>query len=190
MSIPTILFLALGLAMDAFAVSVASGLEIRRLRVYHAFRLALFFGLFQAMMPLVGWLAGLSLRTFIQAWDHWLAFALLAGVGGKMILEATWMQAEEKAAPQHLHSAYILLMLSIATSIDALAVGLGLSFLSVDVVLPAAIIGLVTFALSFAGVFVGGRFGHFFESRIEVAGGAVLIGIGVKMLITHLAARI
>lgn len=187
MSLWTTFFIAVGLAMDAFAISVASGLEIRRLHVYHAFRIALFFGLFQAMMPLLGWMAGMSLRAFIESWDHWVAAALLFGVGGKMILEATWLKSEVKEDDDsYPHGVYVLLMLSIATSLDALAVGLSLSIVSVDIVVPALIIGLVTFALCFLGVFVGGRFGHFFESKIEVVGGGILIAIGIKLLATHI----
>jgi len=174
--------------MDAFAVSIASGVAIQPLHMYHAVRIALFFGLFQALMPLIGWLAGLSLPGFVAAWDHWIAFGLLSGIGAKMILEAGWMKSDdethtEAGAP---YSTSILLVLSIATSIDALAVGLSLSMLAVAILLPAIVIGLVTFGLSFVGVFIGDRVGHFFERKIEVLGGAVLIGIGTKTLIEHL----
>ena len=192
MSITTVLFLALGLAMDAFAVSIASGLAIQRLRLHHALRLAVFFGLFQALMPLLGWLAGLGLRSLIEAWDHWIAFGLLTAIGGKMIGEATWMKSDEEAAVAdgYPHSVSVLLLLAVATSIDALAVGLSLSLLAVAIVLPALVIGVVTFGMSFAGVFIGDRFGHFFESKIEVVGGVILIGIGAKILIEHLTKAI
>lgn len=185
MSFISILFISLGLAMDAFAVSISSGLTIHRLRVGHAFRIALFFGVFQAIMPVIGWLAGLSVQEYIASIDHWIAFALLSIVGGRMIYESSVL-GDDKNEKDPLNI-YVLLMLSIATSMDALAVGLSLSFLNIAIALPAIIIGCVTFALSFAGVYIGDRFGHFFESRIEIAGGLILIGIGIKILIEHLS---
>jgi len=187
MGILTITLIAFGLAMDAFAVSVTSGVAIRELRVKHAFRIALFFGAFQAIMPLVGWLSGLGLRSFILGIDHWVAFALLTFVGGKMIYESTRMGLTDKN--RDYLNVYVLLVLSVATSIDALAVGFGFAFLQVSVVTPILIIGIVTFALSLVGVFFGNRLGHVFENKIEIAGGLILIGIGVKILIEHLIAR-
>jgi len=135
-------------------------------------------------MPVIGWLAGLSVREFISAVDHWVAFALLFMVGGKMIYEATFMEKDDdKKDPLNIS---VLLILSIATSIDALAVGFTLSFINVEIVTPAIIIGIITFVFSFAGVYIGDRFGHFMEKKIEVLGGVVLIGIGVKILLEHL----
>jgi putative Mn2+ efflux pump MntP len=184
MNIITILFIAIGLAMDAFAVSITSGLTIKNLKINHAFRIAIFFGLFQAIMPAVGWLAGFNLRDFISNIDHWIAFGLLSAIGFKMIFESAKMKSDEKKInPLNIR---ILLILSVATSIDALAVGLSLSFLKISIVTPAIIIGAITFFLSFTGVFIGNRFGHFFENRIEFIGGLVLISIGVKILIEHL----
>ncbi|HIJ66030.1 MAG TPA: manganese efflux pump [Candidatus Hydrogenedentes bacterium] len=185
MSLITVVFVAFGLAMDAFAVSVASGFAIKRLRAKHALRIALFFGLFQAFMPVIGWSAGLGLRGLITALDHWIAFGLLAGIGGRMIYEAAVIKSVERKVD--LESIYVLLVLSVATSIDALVVGLSLSFLSVAIVTPAIVIGAITFCCSFAGVYVGDHFGHFFEKKIEILGGVVLIGIGLKILIQHLA---
>ena len=185
MSTLTILVIALGLAMDAFAVSITSGLAIKRLRAGHALKIALFFGAFQALMPVIGWLAGLGLKDFISAVDHWIAFLLLVFVGGKMIYEATLMDEEEGGEKDPLNL-LVLLILSVATSIDALAVGLSLSFIGIDIVTPALIIGAVTFSLSFLGVYMGDRFGHFFESKIEVLGGLILIAIGLKILVEHL----
>jgi putative Mn2+ efflux pump MntP len=179
-----ILFIALGLAMDAFAVSITSGFTTKQLKVNHAFRLAAFFGLFQAIMPVIGWLAGFGLRDFISGIDHWIAFGLLSIIGVKMILESTKMSPDKKIDPLNI---YVLLMLSIATSIDALAVGLTLSVLNISIITPAIIIGIITFLLSFIGVFIGDRFGHFFENKIEALGGLILIGIGIKILIEHLA---
>ena len=184
MSIITILFIAVGLSMDAFAVSVTSGFAIKNLKANNAFKIAFFFGAFQAMMPVIGWLAGAGLRDSIASFDHWIAFGLLSIIGCKMIFESTKMKGnDEKNDPLNL---YTLLILSVATSIDALAVGLSLSFLKVYIATPAAIIGATTFVISFAGVFVGNRVGHFFENKIEIFGGLILIAIGVKILIEHL----
>lgn len=183
MGLPTMVLIALGLAMDAFAVSISSGLTIRDCGVRHATLIASFFGGFQALMPVVGWLAGLTLRSYIMAWDHWLAFSLLAFIGGKMIYESTVMEEEDRCTTLSFH---LLLGLSVATSIDALAVGVTFAFLDVLILTPVLIIGAVTFALSYVGVLVGKRLGHFFERRIEVVGGLVLIGIGLKILIEHL----
>jgi putative Mn2+ efflux pump MntP len=181
-----ILFVAVGLSMDAFAVSVVTGSVYRELKVRHALRMALSFGGFQAIMPIIGFLAGISLRRFISAYDHWIAFGLLAFVGGKMIYESLKIEAAEKNLdPCNL---LVLLTLSVATSIDALAIGITLSMLTASIVSTAAIIGVVTFALSYAGIFIGKRFGHFFESKIEIVGGVILIAIGLKILIQHLTA--
>lgn len=170
--------------MDAFAVSITSGLTIHRLKVRHALIIATFFGGFQAIMPVIGWLAGLTVQEYIAAIDHWLAFALLSLVGGKMIYESTFMDEEkERKNPLNI---YVLLILSIATSIDALAVGLSFSFLNVSIILPAIAIGVITFILSFSGVYIGDKFGHFFENKIEIFGGLILIAIGLKILLEHL----
>ena len=185
MSLITILFIAVGLAMDAFAVSVASGVTIQRLRIRHALRIALFFGAFQAFMPVVGWLAGLGVREFIASVDHWVAFGLLSFIGAKMIYESRRFGPTEKETDPL--NVYVLLVLSIATSIDALAVGLTLSFIASAIIVPVIIIGIVTFVLSFLGVYIGDHFGHFFERKIEVAGGIILISIGVNILIQHFA---
>jgi putative Mn2+ efflux pump MntP len=184
MNLWTLLLIAVGLSMDAFAVSVASGIAIKRLRVSHALRIAAAFGLFQAIMPVVGWLSGVTLRPLIAGLDHWVAFALLSVVGAKMIYEATRIEAAEN--PANPLNVFVLLMLSVATSLDALAVGFSFAILSVSIAVPALVIGAVTFALCLAGVFVGRMSGHFFEKRIEVAGGLVLIGIGFKILFDHL----
>lgn len=186
MQLVVILFIAVGLSMDAFAVSIVTGSMYRELKIRHALRMALFFGGFQAVMPILGFLAGLSLKGLISAYDHWIAFGLLVFVGGKMIYESLKIEAAQKNLdPSNL---LVLLALSVATSIDALAVGISLSMLTASIVGAAAIIGLVTFALSYTGILIGKRFGHFFESRIEIVGGLILIGIGVKILVQHLAA--
>ena len=180
----TIVFIAFGLAMDAFAVSVASGFTIKKLKVHHALRIAIFFGAFQAIMPAVGWLAGLSLRNLISEFDHWIAFVLLAAIGGKMIYESFKLESDKKQIDPLRPG--VLLMLSIATSIDALAVGVTFAFLNMAIIWPVAVIGLITFATSFMGVFIGDKFGHIFESKIEFIGGLILIAIGLKTLLQHL----
>jgi putative Mn2+ efflux pump MntP len=186
MKLLTILFIAVGLAMDAFAVAVVTGSVYKEFKVRHALRMALFFGGFQAVMPVIGFLAGLGLKDYIEAYDHWVAFALLCLVGGKMIYESFKIEAAERNRdPSNL---LVLLALSFATSIDALAVGITLSLLKTPILLAATIIGLVTFGLSYCGVSLGKRFGHFFESKVEVAGGVILIVIGLKILIEHLTA--
>jgi putative Mn2+ efflux pump MntP len=165
-------------------VSIVSGGAYRQLHVKHALRMALFFGAFQAFMPLIGSLAGLSFRDYIQNYAHWVAFALLAAVGGKMIYESFKIKSVEKNPDPS--NVFVLLVLSVATSIDALAIGITLSLITSSVALAVIIIGLITFMLSYAGVVIGKRFGHFFENRIEALGGLVLIGIGVKILCGHL----
>jgi len=184
MDIISIIFIAFGLAMDAFAVSITSGLTIKQLRINDALKIAIFFGSFQAIMPLIGWSAGLSFRDFISGIDHWIAFGLLSLIGCKMIYESSKMEVNSKKIDPL--NVSVLLMLSIATSIDALAVGLSLSFLNVSIALPAIIIGVVTFLLSIFGVYLGNRFGHYFERKIEIIGGLILIGIGIRILINHL----
>ena len=179
----TILLIAIGLAMDALAVSITSGLAINDLRIRNAGQIALFFGAFQAGMPLLGWLGGVSAREVITGIDHWIAFGLLCLIGGKMIYESTKLGSDEKKIkPLDLS---VLLFLAIATSLDALAVGISFAFLKMAIITPAIIIGVTTFSLSFLGVYVGNVSGHFFENKIEVLGGLILIGIGLKILIEH-----
>lgn len=184
MSLITVIFVAFGLAMDSFAVSIASGITIKNLKINNALKVAFSFGLFQAFMPLVGWLAGLSLREISSGIDHWIAFALLILIGLKMIYESLKIESASKGLDSL--NIYILLMLSIATSIDALAVGLSFAFLKIYIVTPVIIIGIVTFLLSLLGIVIGNKLGHFFEKKIEIAGGLILIGIGIKILIEHL----
>ncbi len=174
--------------MDAFAVSIASGATMKRLHLPNAMKMGLFFGGFQVLMPVAGWAAGLSMKNFIMAWDHWIAFGLLSAVGGKMIYESFRMkEAEEcgkgKACP---FDTGALTVLAVATSIDALAVGLTFSLLQISIIGPVLIIGLVTFLMSVAGVKIGSAGGHFFENKMEAAGGLVLIAIGLKILFEHL----
>jgi putative Mn2+ efflux pump MntP len=181
-----IIVIAVGLAMDAFAVSIVSGAAYRQLHLRHALRMAAFFGAFQAVMPLVGYLAGYAVRAYIITWDHWVAFGLLAFVGSKMLFEA--FEISPKRHNYDPANIAILLTLSVATSIDALAVGITLSLITEMILTAVLIIGVVTFALSYLGTVLGKRFGHLFEWKIEAFGGIVLIAIGVKILLQHLLA--
>jgi putative Mn2+ efflux pump MntP len=184
MDMPTVMLIAVGLAMDCFAVSITNGILMKNTRINDALKIAMCFGLFQAGMPIIGWLAGLGVIEFISSFDHWTAFGLLCIIGGKMIYEST--KIEPKKTEAEIQSISVLLMLSIATSIDALAVGLSFAFLRVAITIPIIVIGTVTFLLSFIGVFAGNRFGAFFGKRIETVSGLILIGIGIKILAEHL----
>jgi len=179
-----IILIAIGLSMDAFAVSITSGITIQCLKIRHAFRIAFFFGLFQAIMPVLGWLAGMGLKNYVEAFDHWIAFGLLTFIGGKMIYEAVWItEVEKKCDPLNL---IVLFGLAIATSIDALAVGITFAFIKVPIITPALLIGLITFSISLGGVFIGNRMGDRLSSKMEVIGGLILIGIGIKILLQHI----
>jgi putative Mn2+ efflux pump MntP len=183
----TLLGIAVGLAMDAFAVAIGAGLQLCHVTRRQTFRLAWHFGLFQAFMPVLGWLAGLTLVDYIAPVDHWIAFGLLGFIGGKMIYEAL-RRPEEDVDRCDPTKGWSLVMLSVATSIDALAVGLSLALLGIDIWYPALVIGIVAGALTVAGLELGTRFGALLGRRMEVVGGVILIGIGVKILLEHLTA--
>ena len=182
-----LVLIGVGLSMDAFAVALCKGLGMRRVNYAHAAVIALFFGVFQAVMPLIGWVLGTQFARYITSVDHWIAFALLGYIGGKMIWDALH-EAPETApcAGEGRLDLKELLMLAVATSIDALAVGITFAFLQVSILPAVATIGLITFALSFAGVVVGNRFGTRFQKKAEIAGGVVLVLIGLKILLEHL----
>jgi putative Mn2+ efflux pump MntP len=183
----TVFGIGVGLAMDAFAVSVVCGAVFGQLHILHAVRMALFFGVFQSVMPLLGFAAGKTFEGVIGVYDHWIAFILLVAVGGKMIYEAFKIE-EVESKPADPSSLVTLLVLSLATSIDALAVGVTLSLVTHSIAGAVIIIGVITFVLSYAGYCIGKRFGHFFENKIEILGGLILIAIGCKILIQHLLA--
>ena len=184
MDIFSMLLLAIGLAMDAFSVSITRGM-ILKCNFKYALTIAIFFGAFQALMPVAGWLAGEQLASLVELWAPWIAFILLALVGGKMIYEG--LQEEDKDEDVcRVFSIRDILILSVATSIDAFAVGVTFAFLNTPILLPIIIIGLVTFVLSFMGVYLGKRVGHLFGNKIEVLGGLILIGIGLKILLENL----
>ena len=187
MGIVELLLTAIALSMDAFAVSVCKGLGMRRMRYDQAFVISLYFGVFQALMPLIGWLLGTSFSRYIQAFDHWIAFVLLAFLGGKMLWDVFHEKedGEQESAERRLDHRE-LFMLAIATSIDALAVGIAFACLDVNIWSSISIIGVTTLVISFAGVWIGNRFGNRFQKKAEIAGGLVLILIGVKILAEHL----
>lgn len=180
--------IGVGLSMDAFAVSICKGLGMRRLNMRQALVIGLFFGGFQALMPLIGWALGTQLADFITPIDHWIAFILLVLIGGKMLFDAFSGGDEEDAGePKDARLDFKeLLMLAIATSIDALAVGITFAFLGVNIVVAIAVIGVTTFVLSVVGVAVGHAFGARYEKGATIAGGIVLILIGCKILLEHL----
>jgi len=185
-SILLVLGIALALALDAFAVSLGLGLSLKPATSGQTFRLAFHFGLFQFLMPVVGWAAGETLIRYIEKYDHWVAFALLLGVGGKMIVESFRPEkgsAAERADPTRGIS---LLVLSVATSLDALAVGLSLAALRVAIILPAVVIGIVAFTMTATGMKIGPVLGKVIGRRAELLGGVILILIGIKILADHL----
>ena len=185
MELLAVIAIAVGLAMDTFAVSIVTGAAYKQLHLRHTLRMAGFFGGFQALMPVVGYLAGLTVRQYVSNYDHWIAFGILAAVGLKMIYESFKIK-EERRTPNPANLA-VVLVLAVATSIDALAVGITLSLITNAIALAVIIIGVVTFGLSFAGVYIGKKFGHFFEGGIEAIGGLVLIGLGIKIVLQHVA---
>lgn len=186
MSFAAILLLAVGLAMDATAVAAARGLAAGRVRFAEALRLAALFGFFQAAMPCVGWLVGDRFGTALAAWDHWIAFVLLVGIGLHMLWEAA------HPADGAVHGSFelrTLLLLAVATSIDALAAGVTLPLLHAPMGLTLATIGGVTFTLSLGGVYAGRRFGARLGARLDALGGVVLVGLGVRTLVLHFMGR-
>ncbi|WP_303136821.1 manganese efflux pump MntP family protein [uncultured Eubacterium sp.] len=182
------LLLGVGLAMDAFAVSICKGLAMRKVNKKQAVIIALFFGGFQAIMPVIGWLLCKGFQTYIEVFDHWIAFALLAFIGVKMIIE-TLREKEDDVVIEEMDPPLDMkemLMLAIATSIDALAVGISLAALDRPIVESAAIIGVVTFVISIIGVYIGNFFGNRYKKRAELTGGIILVLIGVKILCEHM----
>lgn len=175
-----------GLSMDAFAVSICKGLGMRKVNYRHTFLIALFFGGFQALMPLAGWLLGRQFERYITAVDHWIAFGLLALIGGNMLRDAFRNEPESTSGCGDRLDLKELLLMAIATSIDALAVGISFAFLGVNIWLAIAVIGITTFVICTAGVFVGNRFGTRYQKRAAIAGGVILILLGLKILLEHL----
>ena len=186
MSFTYVLGVALALSMDAFAVSIGLSLSKEGLRGMRAVRLASFFGLFQFMMPIAGWAAGRSIVALIAAYDHWIAAGLLVFVGGRMIFESFHKEEEMERKTADATKGFALVLLAVATSVDALAVGLGFGALRVPIVLPAAVIGAVCFSVTLAGSKIGPWLGRLAGKWAEIAGGVVLLLIAAKILTEHL----
>jgi putative Mn2+ efflux pump MntP len=186
----SIVLIGFSLAMDAFAVSVSFGISIKNLRAFHAVRASLFFAFFQFAMPVAGWYLGMAFAAYIRSFDHWVAFGLLVLIGGKMLFEASKAKEEKETGGQgkDIRSLSCLLLLSVATSIDALAVGLSFSLLGQGIWLPAILISVITFAVCLTGFEFGRRIGVLLEKRAGILGGLILIGIGVKILLEHFLA--
>ncbi|MCM1107230.1 MAG: manganese efflux pump MntP family protein [Blautia sp.] len=179
--------IGVGLSMDAFAVSVCKGLAMEKVNKKQAVVIGLYFGGFQALMPMLGWLLGIRFQQYITSIDHWVAFMLLAFIGGKMIAEALREKDEIESGPKDQPLDHKeLLLLAIATSIDALAVGITFAFLDTPIFEAIVIIGCTTFVLSIVGVIVGNFFGTRYKKRAEISGGVILILIGLKILLEHL----
>jgi putative Mn2+ efflux pump MntP len=184
MDLLTLVLIGIGLSMDCFAVSLALGSITKSGLTRAAFLIAFFFGAFQAGMTVLGWAAGVSVLGFISVYDHWIAFILLLVIGGKMISES--IDGEEEKAPVDVLKMFPLIALSLATSIDALAVGFSFGILRNAVLIPALIIGIICGAISFAGVMVGEQLEDLLGKKMEIVGGLILILIGVKILVEHL----
>jgi putative Mn2+ efflux pump MntP len=184
MGLLEIIIIAIGLSMDAFAVSVTLGLSVEKPTIKHFVIPALFFGFFQGIMPLIGFFVGLKFASSIQNLDHWIAFVLLAFIGGKMIKES--FSKEEEKVNNNSFRFFRMLILAIATSIDALAVGVTFAFFEVNILKAIFLIGVTTFLISICGVKIGNIFGSKYKSKAEFAGGVILILIGAKILIEHL----
>jgi manganese efflux pump family protein len=183
MGILALVILGIGLSFDTFAVSVSCGLIENRIRFLQATRIAIIFAIFQALMPVLGWFLGLSIKNYIVQIDHWIAFSLLSLIGIKMIYESISDKAEKNINPRDIK---VILMFAIATTIDALAVGITFAFLNVKLIRAALIIGIITYIVSMLGILFGKKAGKHFGNKIEIAGGIILIAIGVKILVEHL----
>ena len=181
-----IFMIGVGLSMDAFAASICKGLNMRRLNIKNMLIIGLFFGGFQALMPAVGWLLGKQFESYITSVDHWVAFALLVFIGGKMIYDVFTEKNEDECGEKtNRLDMKEVLTLAVATSIDALAVGISFAFLQVDILKAVSVIGVTTFVLSVIGVAVGNVFGSKYEKKATLAGGIILILIGLKFLLEH-----
>ncbi|MBQ9833255.1 MAG: manganese efflux pump [Clostridia bacterium] len=182
MSIWELFIVAVGLSMDAFAVSVCKGLSVPKVRLRHSLTVGVYFGGFQALMPLIGFWLGVNFQSLVESVDHWIAFVLLGLIGANMIKESFGKEEEVDSS----FSPKAMLPLAVATSIDALAIGITFAFLTVDIVPAVSLIGVTTFVLSAVGVFLGSKFGSKYKSKAEFAGGVVLIIMGLKILLEHL----
>ena len=183
MGIPEIIIISIGLAMDAFAVSVCKGLSMKKMNWKNAIIIALYFGFFQAVMPFIGYRLGTTFSNFVKNIDHWIAFILLSIIGINMIKESTDNELEKRNDKVDFRT---MILLAIATSIDALTVGITFAFFKIDLLMAILFIGDITFILAFLGVFIGNKFGDKFQNKAELFGGIILIIIGLKILLEHL----
>jgi len=186
MDLLSVTAIAVALAMDAFAVAIVTGLTVKPLTRRHVFRLAFHFGLFQFFMPIIGWAAGTAIQKHIADFDHWVAFGLLSFIGGKMIWGSLSGDSRNSDSRNDPTSGWQLIVLSIATSIDALAVGLSLGLIGSAIIKPAVIIGMVAAGFTAIGMALGRQIGSVWGKRVEIAGGLILIAIGIKIVIDHL----
>ena len=184
MGIAELVIIAIGVSMDAFAVSICKGLSVRSLRPRHVLQTSLWFGGFQALMPLIGYFLGVSFADFVTSIDHWISFILLGIIGGNMIKESSHKDEDYNVAPDF--SFRTMFAMAVATSIDALAVGVSFAFLKVNIWIAILVIGATTFVFGCVGVKIGNVFGARFKDKAEVVGGVLLIALGIKILVEHL----
>lgn len=183
MTLFEIILVGVGLSMDAFAVSICKGLSMKKLKWKNAVIVGAYFGLFQAIMPLSGYLLGTTFSDLVISIDHWIAFILLTTIGGKMLKEAYSNNEEDENDKLDFKT---MVILAVATSIDALAIGITFAFFEINIIKAISIIGFLTFTISAIGVIIGNKFGHKFQEKAEIVGGAILILIGLKILVEHL----
>lgn len=184
MEIVEILLLGISLAMDAFAVSICKGLSMKKINWKKGIIIGLYFGIFQALMPMIGYFCGSAFESFVTSIDHWITFILLLLIGGNMIKESLGKEESENCNDNV--NFKTMIVLAIATSIDALAVGITFAFLNVNLLLAVSLIGIITFIISLIGVKLGNKFGSKYEKKAQIAGGVILIIIGLKILLEHL----
>lgn len=184
MNIISIILVAISLSFDTFAVSVSTGFAIKKIRFLQILKIALILALFQSAMPLIGWCLGSQIEKIINNYDHWIAFVLLVILGTKMIIES--FKNKNETNNTNLLNTRIIIGIAIATSIDALVIGVSFAFIKMNIFLAVIIIGLVTFIASILGIVLGKNFGHHFGNKMEIVGGIILIAIGIRILINHI----
>ena len=187
MNISATILLAFGMSMDAFAASIGKGATLHKPKFSEALRTGLIFGAIETLTPLIGWGLGMLASQFVLEWNHWIAFVLLVFLGGRMVIEGFRDNSDEDDEPQHRHGFWLLVTTAIATSLDAMAVGVGLAFLQVNIIATALAIGCATLIMSTLGMMVGRFIGPLLGKRAEILGGIVLIGIGAQILWAHFA---
>jgi Predicted membrane protein len=187
MNISATILLAFGMSMDAFAASIGKGATLHKPKFSEALRTGLIFGAIETLTPLIGWGLGMLASQFVLEWNHWIAFVLLVFLGGRMVIEGFRGNSDEDDEPQHRHGFWLLVTTAIATSLDAMAVGVGLAFLQVNIIATALAIGCATLIMSTLGMMVGRFIGPLLGKRAEILGGIVLIGIGAQILWAHFA---